>query len=355
MFLALRPGLELSVCFTERVHHIGVLAGHGIDGQVAEFSLDCLQTVLGRSIRIRIIHAVAQIPLLIVHVITGGRALHRVPVLDLDRIFFRNDLPVRPRQLQRRRIVHPVNGDGDAACDALSAGISHDHKVFLHGRMGAVLVQRLQLVTAFFGQLIGVGQAAVFIACDGQGPVLTLDLPRIIACQVNRLPALGSDARDLLFIPGIRVRDRDRLDVDGVFGILREGRRTAGDTGNIIRPRDLEGQLLFFRDGIVFVEHHHCERDFTGLAGTQMLRGFVVEDKGVFTGLFVQLQIAVFAGLRAHIAHAIFPRDLDQVLEDASLVCRTAVRAVHVRSAYLARDGLDAAVLHDTCDCEAVI
>ena len=363
MFLALRPGLELSVCFTERVHHIGVLTGLGIDGQVAEFSLDGLQTVLGRSSRISIIHAVAQIPLDIVHVMTDGRALHRVPVLDLDRIFFRNDLPVRPLQLQRRRIVHPVNGDGDATCDALSAGISHDRKVLLHGRMGAVLVQRLQLVTAFFGQLIGVGQAAVFIACDGQGPVPTLDLPRTVACcQVNRLPARGNDARDMLFLPGIRVRDRDRLDVDGDSGILRDGRCAAGDTGNIILPRDLEGQFLFFRDGIVFIKHHHGERGFTDIARPQMLRGLVVEDKGVFTGLLVQLQIAVFAairgfgGLRAHVAHgAIFTRDLDQVLEDASLVCRTAVRAVHVRSAYLARDGLDATVLHDACDCETVI
>ena len=356
VFLVLRPGLELSVCFTERVHHIGVLAGHGIDGQVAEISLDGLQTVLGRSSRIRIVHAVAQIPLLIVHVITGGHALHRVPVLDLDRMFCRNGLPVRSPELQGRRIVHPVNGDGNATCDALSAGISHDRKVLLHGRMGAVLVQRLQLVTAFFGQLIGVGQAAVFIACDGQGPVPTLDLPRIIACQVNRLPARGSDARDMLFIPGIRIRDLDRLDVDGVCVILRDGHRTAGDTGNIILPRDLEGQFLFFRDGIVFIKHHHGERGFTDVARPQMLRGLVVEDKGVFTGLLIQLQIAVFAGLRAHIAHgAIFPRDLDQVLEDASLVCRTAVRAVHVRSAYLARDGLDATVLHDACDRKAVI
>ena len=287
---------------------------------------------------------------------TDGRALHRVPVLDLDRMFCRNGLPVRSPELQGRSIVHPVDGDGDATCDALSAGISHDRKVLLHGRMGAVLVQRLQLVTAFFGQLIGVGQAAVFIACDGQGPVLTLDLPRIIACQVNRLPAQGNDARDLLFIPGIRIRDLDRRDVDGVCGILRDGHRTAGDTGNIILPRDLEGQFLFFRDGIVFINHHHGERGFTDVARPQMLRGLVVEDKGVFTGLLVQLQIAVFAGLRAHVAHgAIFTRDLDQVLEDASLVCRTAVRAVHVRSAYLARDGLDAAVLHDACDCETVI
>ena len=356
VFLALRPGLELFVFLTERVHHIGVLAGLGIDGQVAEFSLDGLQTVLGRSSRISIIHAVAQIPLGIVHVITGGRALHRVPVLDLDRIFFRNDLPVRPRQLQRRRIVVAIDGDGDAACDALSAGCARDRKVFLHGRMGAILVQILQPVTAFFSQLIGVGQAAVFIACDGQGPVLTLGLPGTVACQINRLPTLGSDARDMLFIPGIRVRDRDRPDVDGDFGILRDGRRAAGDTGSIILPRDLEGQFLFFRDGIVFIKHHHGERGFTDVARPQMLRGLVVEDKGVFTGLLVQLQIAVFAGLRAHVAHgAIFTRDLDQVLEDAPLVCRTAVRAVHVRSAYLARDGLGATVLHDACDRKAVI
>ena len=160
----------------------------------------------------------------------------------------------------------------------------------------------------------------------------------------------------MLFLPGIRVRDRDRLDVDGDSGILRDGRCAAGDTGSIILPRDLEGQFLFFRDGIVFIKHHHGERGFTDVARPQMLRGLVVEDKGVFTGLLVQLQIAVFAGLRAHVAHgAIFTRDLDQVLEDASLVCRTAVRAVHVRSAYLARDGLDAAVLHDACDCETVI
>ena len=355
-FVALLPDRKLFVFLTERVHHIGVLAGLGIDGQVAEFSLDGLQTVLGRSSRISIIHAVAQIPLDIVHIMTDGRALHRGPVLDLDRIFFRNALPVRPLQLQRRRIVHPVNGDGDVTCDALSAGTSHDRKVLLHGRMGAILVQILQLVTAVFSQLIGVGQAAVSIACDGQGPVLTLGLPGTVACcQINRLPARGSDARDMLFIPGIRIRDLDRLDVDGVCGILRDGHRTAGDTGNIILPRDLEGQFLFFRDGIVFIKHHHGERGFTDIALPQMLRGLVVEDKGVFTGLLVQLQIAVFAGLRAHIAHAIFPRDLDQVLEDASLVCRTAVRAVHVRSAYLARDGLDAAVLHDACDCEAVI
>ena len=356
VFLALLPGLELLVFFTERVHHIGVLTGLGIDGQVAEFSLDGLQTVLGRSSRISIIHAVAQIPLGIVHVITDGRALHRVPVLDLDRMFCRNGLPVRSPELQGRSIVHPVDGDGDAACDALSAGIARDRKVFLHGRMGAILVQILQLVTAFFSQLIGVGQAAVFIACDGQGPVLTLGLPGTVACQINRLPALGSDARDMLFIPGIRVRDRDRLDVDGVSGILRDGRRTAGDTGSIILPRDLEGQFLFFRDGIVFIKHHHGERGFTDIARPQMLRGLVVEDKGVFTGLLVQLQIAVFAGLRAHVAHgAIFTRDLDQVLEDAPLACRTAVRAVHVRSAYLARDGLGATVLHDACDRKAVI
>ena len=357
VFLALRPGLELLVFFTERVHHIGVLTGLGIDGQVAEFSLDGLQTVLGRSSRISIIHAVAQIPLGIVHVITDGRALHRVPVLDLDRMFCRNGLPVRGPELQGRSIVHPVDGDGDAACDALSAGIARDRKVFLHGRMGAILVQILQLVTAFFSQLIGVGQAAVFIACDGQGPVLTLGLPGTVACcQINRLPAPGSDARDMLFIPGIRVRDRDRLDVDGVSGILRDGRRAAGDTGSIILPRDLEGQFLFFRDGIVFIKHHHGERGFTDIALPQMLRGLVVEDKGVFTGLLVQLQIAVFAGLRAHVAHgAIFTRDLDQVLEDAPLACRTAVRAVHVRSAYLARDGLGATVLHDACDRKAVI
>ena len=356
VFLAPRPGLELSVCFTERVHHIGVLTGLGINGQVTEFSLDGLQTVLGRSIRIRIIHAVAQIVSGIVHVITGGLARYRIPSCDCDRMFFRNSLPVRPRELQRRRIVFAIDGDGDAACDGLSAGIARDRKVFLHGRMGAILVQILQLVTAFFSQLIGVGQAAVSIACDGQGPVLTLGLPGTVACcQINRLPAPGSDARDMLFIPGIRVRDRDRLDVDGVSGILRDGHRAAGDTGSIILPRDLEGQFLFFRDGIVFVEHHHCERDFTGLAGSQMLRGLVVEDKGVFTGLFVQLQIAVFAGLRAHIAHAIFPRDLDQVLEDAPLVCLTAVRAVHVRSLYPARDGLGATVLHDACDRKAVI
>ena len=357
VFLALRPGLELLVFFTERVHHIGVLTGLGIDGQVAEFSLDGLQTVLGRSSRISIIHAVAQIPLGIVHVITGGRALHRVPVLDLDRIFFRNDLPVRPRQLQRRRIVVAIDGDGDAACDALSAGCARDRKVFLHGRMGAILVQILQPVTAFFSQLIGVGQAAVFIACDGQGPVLTLGLPGTVACcQINRLPALGSDARDMLFIPGIRVRDRDRLDVDGDSGILRDGRRAAGDTGSIILPRDLEGQFLFFRDGIVFIKHHHGERGFTDAARPQMLRGLVVEDKGVFTGLLVQLQIAVFAGLRTHVAHgAIFTRDLDQVLEDAPLACRTAVRAVHVRSLYPARDGLGATVLLDACDRKAVL
>ena len=360
VFLALRPGLELLVFFTERVHHIGVLTGLGIDGQVAEFSLDGLQTVLGRSSRISIIHAVAQfgvIPLpYIIHVLAVGRALHRVPVLDLDRMFCRNGLPVRSPELQGRSIVHPVDGDGDAACDALSAGIARDRKVFLHGRMGAILVQILQLVTAFFSQLIGVGQAAVFIACDGQGPVLALGLPGTVACQINRLPALGSDARDMLFIPGIRVRDRDRLDVDGVSGILRDGRRTAGDTGSIILPRDLEGQFLFFRDGIVFIKHHHGERGFTDIARPQMLRGLVVEDKGVFTGLLVQLQIAVFAGLRAHVAHgAIFTRDLDQVLEDAPLACRTAVRAVHVRSAYLARDGLGATVLHDACDRKAVI
>ena len=358
VFLALRPGLELLVFFTERVHHIGVLTGLGIDGQVAEFSLDGLQTVLGRSSRISIIHAVAQIPLGIVHIMTGGRALHRVPVLDLDRMFCRNGLPVRSPELQGRSIVHPVDGDGDAACDALSAGIARDRKVFLHGRMGAILVQILQLVTAFFSQLIGVGQAAVSIACDGQGPVLTLGLPGTVACcQINRLPAPGSDARDMLFIPGIRVRDRDRLDVDGVSGILRDGHRAAGDTGSIILPRDLEGQFLFFRDGIVFIKHHHGERGFTDIALPQMLRGLVVEDKGVFTGLLVQLQIAVFAGLRAHVAHgAIFTRDLDQVLEDAPLLaCRTAVRAVHVRSAYLARDGLGATVLHDACDRKAVI
>ena len=358
VFLALRPGLELLVFFTERVHHIGVLTGLGIDGQVAEFSLDGLQTVLGRSSRISIIHAVAQIPLGIVHVITGGRALHRVPVLDLDRMFCRNGLPVRSPELQGRSIVHPVDGDGDAACDALSAGIARDRKVFLHGRMGAILVQILQLVTAFFSQLIGVGQAAVSIACDGQGPVLTLGLPGTVACcQINRLPAPGSDARDMLFIPGIRVRDRDRLDVDGVSGILRDGHRAAGDTGSIILPRDLEGQFLFFRDGIVFIKHHHGERGFTDIALPQMLRGLVVEDKGVFTGLLVQLQIAVFAGLRAHVAHgAIFTRDLDQVLEDAPLLaCRTAVRAVHVRSLYPARDGLGATVLHDACDRKAVI
>ena len=356
VFLALRPGLELSVCFTERVHHIGVLTGLGIDGQVAEFSLDGLQTVLGRSSRISIIHAVAQIPLGIVHIMTGGRALHRVPVLDLDRMFCRNGLPVRSPELQGRSIVHPVDGDGDAACDALSAGIARDRKVFLHGRMGAILVQILQLVTAFFSQLIGVGQAAVFIACDGQGPVLTLGLPGTVACcQINRLPALGSDARDMLFIPGIRVRDRDRLDVDGDSGILRDGRRAAGDTGSIILPRDLEGQFLFFRDGIVFIKHHHGERGFTDAARPQMLRGLVVEDKGVFTGLLVQLQIAVFAGLRAHVAHGAIFRDLDQVLEDAPLACRTAVRAVHVRSLYPARDGLGATVLLDACDRKAVL
>ena len=357
VFLALRPGLELLVFFTERVHHIGVLTGLGIDGQVAEFSLDGLQTVLGRSSRISIIHAVAQIPLGIVHVITGGRALHRVPVLDLDRIFFRNDLPVRPRQLQRRRIVVAIDGDGDAACDALSAGCARDRKVFLHGRMGAILVQILQLVTAFFSQLIGVGQAAVFIACDGQGPVLTLGLPGTVACcQINRHPVRGNDARDMLFLPGIRVRDRDRPDVDGDSGILRDGRCAAGDTGSIILPRDLEGQFLFFRDGIVFIKHHHGERGFTDVARPQMLRGLVVEDKGVFTGLLVQPQIAVFAGLRTHVAHgAIFTRDLDQVLEDAPLVCRTAVRAVHVRSAYPARDGLGATVLLDACDRKAVL
>ena len=357
VFLALRPGLELLVFFTERVHHIGVLTGLGIDGQVAEFSLDGLQTVLGRSSRISIIHAVAQIPLDIVHIMTDGRALHRVPVLDLDRMFCRNGLPVRSPELQGRSIVHPVDGDGDAACDALSAGIARDRKVFLHGRMGAILVQILQLVTAFFSQLIGVGQAAVFIACDGQGPVLTLGLPGTVACcQINRLPAPGSDARDMLFIPGIRVRDRDRLDVDGVSGILRDGRRAAGDTGSIILPRDLEGQFLFFRDGIVFIKHHHGERGFTDIALPQMLRGLVVEDKGVFTGLLVQLQIAVFAGLRTHVAHgAIFTRDLDQVLEDAPLACRTAVRAVHVRSLYPARDGLGATVLLDACDRKAVI
>ena len=355
VFLALRPGLELLVFFTERVHHIGVLTGLGIDGQVAEFSLDGLQTVLGRSSRISIIHAVAQIPLGIVHVITGGRALHRVPVLDLDRMFCRNGLPVRSPELQGRSIVHPFDGDGDAACDALSAGIARDRKVFLHGRMGAILVQILQPVTAFFSQLIGVGQAAVFIACDGQGPVLTLGLPGTVACQINRLPALGSDARDMLFIPGIRVRDRDRLDVDGVFGILRDGRRAAGDTGSIILPRDLEGQFLFFRDGIVFIKHHHGERGFTDVARPQMLRGLVVEDKGVFTGLLVQLQIAVFAGLRAHVAHGAIFRDLDQVLEDAPLACRTAVRAVHVRSLYPARDGLGATVLLDACDRKAVL
>ena len=356
-FLALLPGLELFVFLTERVHHIGVLAGLGIDGQVAEFSLDGLQTVLGRSSRISIIHAVAQIPLDIVHIMTDGRALHRVPVLDLDRMFCRNGLPVRSPELQGRSIVHPVDGDGDAACDALSAGCARDRKVFLHGRMGAILVQILQLVTAFFSQLIGVGQAAVFIACDGQGPVLTLGLPGTVACcQINRHPVRGNDARDMLFIPGIRVRDRDRLDVDGVSGILRDGRRAAGDTGSIILPRDLEGQFLFFRDGIVFIKHHHGERGFTDVARPQMLRGLVVEDKGVFTGLLVQLQIAVFAGLRAHVAHgAIFTRDLDQVLEDAPLACRTAVRAVHVRSAYLARDGLGATVLHDACDRKAVI
>ena len=355
-FLALLPGLELSVCFTERVHHIGVLTGLGIDGQVAEFSLDGLQTVLGRSSRISIIHAVAQIPLGIVHIMTGGRALHRVPVLDLDRMFCRNGLPVRSPELQGRSIVHPVDGDGDAACDALSAGIARDRKVFLHGRMGAILVQILQLVTAFFSQLIGVGQAAVFIACDGQGPVLTLGLPGTVACcQINRLPALGSDARDMLFIPGIRVRDRDRLDVDGDSGILRDGRRAAGDTGSIILPRDLEGQFLFFRDGIVFIKHHHGERGFTDAARPQMLRGLVVEDKGVFTGLLVQLQIAVFAGLRAHVAHGAIFRDLDQVLEDAPLACRTAVRAVHVRSLYPARDGLGATVLLDACDRKAVL
>ena len=356
VFLALRPGLELLVFFTERVHHIGVLAGLGIDGQVAEFSLDGLQTVLGRSSRISIIHAVAQIPLDIVHIMTDGRALHRVPVLDLDRMFCRNGLPVRSPELQGRSIVHPVDGDGDAACDALSAGCARDRKVFLHGRMGAILVQILQPVTAFFSQLIGVGQAAVFIACDGQGPVLTLGLPGTVACcQINRLPALGSDARDMLFIPGIRVRDRDRLDVDGVSGILRDGRHAAGDTGSIILPRDLEGQFLFFRDGIVFIKHHHGERGFTDAARPQMLRGLVVEDKGVFTGLLVQLQIAVFAGLRAHIAHGAIFRDLDQVLEDAPLACRTAVRAVHVRSAYPARDGLGATVLHDACDRKAVL
>ena len=288
---------------------------------------------------------------------TDGRALHRVPVLDLDRMFCRNGLPVRSPELQGRSIVHPVDGDGDAACDALSAGCARDRKVFLHGRMGAILVQILQLVTAFFSQLIGVGQAAVFIACDGQGPVLTLGLPGTVACcQINRHPVRGNDARDMLFIPGIRVRDRDRLDVDGVSGILRDGRRAAGDTGSIILPRDLEGQFLFFRDGIVFIKHHHGERGFTDVARPQMLRGLVVEDKGVFTGLLVQLQIAVFAGLRAHVAHgAIFTRDLDQVLEDAPLACRTAVRAVHVRSAYLARDGLGATVLHDACDRKAVI
>ena len=356
-FLALLPDRKLLVFLTERVHHIGVLAGLGIDGQVAEFSLDGLQTVLGRSSRISIIHAVAQIPLDIVHVITDGRALHRVPVLDLDRMFCRNGLPVRSPELQGRSIVHPVDGDGDAACDALSAGCARDRKVFLHGRMGAILVQILQLVTAFFSQLIGVGQAAVFIACDGQGPVLTLGLPGSVACcQINRLPAQGNDARDMLFLPGIRVRDRDRLDVDGDSGILRDGRRTAGDTGSIILPRDLEGQFLFFRDGIVFIKHHHGERGFTDVARPQMLRGLVVEDKGVFTGLLVQLQIAVFAGLRTHVAHgAIFTRDLDQVLEDAPLACRTAVRAVHVRSLYPARDGLGATVLHDACDRKAVL
>ena len=356
-FLALLPDRKLLVFLTERVHHIGVLAGLGIDGQVAEFSLDGLQTVLGRSSRISIIHAVAQIPLDIVHVITDGRALHRVPVLDLDRMFCRNGLPVRSPELQGRSIVHPVDGDGDAACDALSAGCARDRKVFLHGRMGAILVQILQLVTAFFSQLIGVGQAAVFIACDGQGPVLTLGLPGTVACcQINRLPAQGNDARDMLFLPGIRVRDRDRLDVDGDSGILRDGRRTAGDTGSIILPRDLEGQFLFFRDGIVFIKHHHGERGFTDVARPQMLRGLVVEDKGVFTGLLVQLQIAVFAGLRTHVAHgAIFTRDLDQVLEDAPLACRTAVRAVHVRSLYPARDGLGATVLHDACDRKAVL
>ena len=361
MFLALRPGLELLVFFTERVHHIGVLTGLGIDGQVAEFSLDGLQTVLGRSSRISIFHAVAQfgvIPLpYIIHVLAVGRALHRVPVLDLDRMFCRNGLPVRSPELQGRSIVHPVDGDGDAACDALSAGCARDPKVFLHGRMGAILVQILQPVTAFFSQLIGVGQAAVFIACDGQGPVLTLGLPGTVACcQINRHPVRGNDARDMLFLPGIRVRDRDRPDVDGDSGILRDGRCAAGDTGSIILPRDLEGQFLFFRDGIVFIKHHHGERGFTDVARPQMLRGLVVEDKGVFTGLLVQLQIAVFAGLRTHVAHgAIFTRDLDQVLEDAPLVCRTAVRAVHVRSAYPARDGLGATVLLDACDRKAVL
>ena len=353
VFLAPRPGLELSVCFTERVHHIGVLTGLGINGQVTEFSLDGLQTVLGRSIRIRIIHAVAQIVSGIVHVITGGLARYRIPSCDCDRMFFRNSLPVRPRELQRRRIVFAIDGDGDAACDGLSAGIARDREVFLYGRMFAVLVQILQVLT--FRQLIGVGQAAVLIACDGQDAVLAVDGPGAVACQANSIPVLGSDARDLLFIPGIRVRNRDRLDVDGGVIILRDGRAAVGNDRRIILARDGEGQVLFFRDGIVFVEHHHCERDFTGLAGSQMLRGLVVEDKGVFTGLFVQLQIAVFAGLRAHIAHAIFPRDLDQVLEDAPLVCLTAVRAVHVRSLYPARDGPGTAVLHDACDREAVI
>ena len=348
-FLAGSALLKPLIRFAERIHHIGVLAGHGIDGQVAVCALDGLQgtgllhTALpGLTTGVlAVAHAVAQLGLLIrfpyiINVLTVGLAFDRIPAIDPDRSIHRHLCPSVVLQLQRRGVVLARDGDGDGALCGHAVGGSADSEVFRQG------VAHVQLLTLHVGglmpfrgiQLVGILQLTPLTG-DGQDAVLAADGPSPIrrTPQVSETSfrSIGGNLRDFRSIIAIKIKYLDGLLIRRCLTIFRNDHAAVFDDRLIIRARDGEGQVFFFRDGIVLVNSDHREGHFEVLAIFQVLDLVVVEDKGI-AAVFLQRQITVLAIQRAQIGYlAALSFDLDEVLENVTFSLITSVRAVHVR------------------------
>ena len=147
-FLAWSILLKALIVLADRIHHIGVFSGHGIDSQVAVCPLDGLQdaglllagltTIPGLTTEVlAVAHAVAQLGLhirfpYIIYVLTVGLAFDRIPVLDLDRSRLKR-ITIGILQLQRRLVVFARDGDGDGALRGCAIGLPVDEELFLQG------------------------------------------------------------------------------------------------------------------------------------------------------------------------------------------------------------------------------